>query len=63
MPRHTLPAYRLHRASGQAVVTLNSADIYLGKHGTPESRRRYEQKLAEWLAAGPEPDPAMRRSA
>ena len=26
----SLPKYRLHRASGQAVVTLYGKDIYLG---------------------------------
>ena len=32
------PSYRLHKPSGQAVVTLNGRDYYLGKHGTAESR-------------------------
>jgi len=32
MPRlsHRLPKYRKHRASGQAIVTLNGRDYYLG---------------------------------
>ncbi len=30
-----VPKYRLHRPTGQAVVTLNGRDTYLGKHGTP----------------------------
>jgi integrase len=51
MPTRT-PSYRLHRPSGQAVVTLNGRDIYLGKHGTPESRAEYDRRLAEWLASG-----------
>ena len=46
------PSYRLHKPSGQAVVTLNGKDFYLGKHGTPESRAEYDRFLAEWLAAG-----------
>ena len=29
-----IPAYRLHKAYSQAVVTLNGRDHYLGKHGT-----------------------------
>jgi hypothetical protein len=33
-----VPAYRLHRRSGQAVVTLDGRDFYLGIHGSPESR-------------------------
>lgn len=53
MPRLTsrLPSYRHHRASGQAVVTLGGRDIYLGRHGSPESRASYERVMAEWLAA------------
>jgi integrase len=46
------PSYRLHKATGQAVVTLNGRDVYLGKHGTPESKSEYDRLLAEWLAAG-----------
>jgi integrase len=50
--RSRTPQYRHHRPSGQAVVTLSGRDFYLGKHGTPESRERYDQLLAEWLAKG-----------
>jgi integrase len=45
------PSYRLHKASGQAVVTLDGKDRYLGKHGTPESVARYERLISAWLAA------------
>ena len=41
MPRR-LPSYRLHRPSGQAVVTLDGRDHYLGRHGSPASRAAYE---------------------
>jgi hypothetical protein len=34
------------------VVTLNGRDIYLGKHGTDESRAEYERRIAEWHASG-----------
>lgn len=53
MPRlsNRLPSYRLHRASGQAVVTLNGRDIYLGLHNTEESRGRYKLVIHEWLAS------------
>jgi len=47
-----IPSYRLHKPSGQAVVTLNGKDFYLGKYDTPESRAEYERMLAEWLANG-----------
>ncbi|MCA9240209.1 MAG: tyrosine-type recombinase/integrase [Planctomycetales bacterium] len=54
MPRlsQSLPAYRKHRASGQAVVTLSGRDCYLGPHGSRASRREYDRLTAEWLAAG-----------
>jgi integrase len=45
-----IPSYRLHRPSGQAVVTLDGRDRYLGKHNTPESQSEYERLISEWLA-------------
>ena len=39
--RNKLPSYCQHKASGQAVVTLDGHDYYLGKHGTPRSREKY----------------------
>lgn len=52
MPRltHKVPSYRHHRASGQAAVTLNGRDHYLGPHGSPESREAYNRVLQEWLS-------------
>ncbi len=44
-----LPKYRKHRASGQAVVTLNGRDHYLGPHGTQVSKRKYDCLIGEWL--------------
>ena len=44
------PSYRLHKPSGQAVVTLDGHDVYLGKHDTPQSRQEYDRLVAEWLA-------------
>src|SRR6516165_2009504 len=58
MPRvPTIPAYRLHKQSGQAVVTLPDGlgrrrDVLLGKYGSPESRKEYARVLAEWEANG-----------
>lgn len=54
MPRltHSVPKYRKHRASGQAVVTLAGKDHYLGPHGTKASRLEYDRVVTEWLAAG-----------
>ena len=42
----TPPAYRHHKRTGQAVVTVNGRDVYLGKHGTKKSRERYSEIIA-----------------
>ena len=57
MPRlvNKFPSYRLHKASGQAVVTLGGKDFYLGPHGTEASRNEYNRVLAEWLASDRRP--------
>lgn len=54
MPRLTrsVPKYRKHKASGQAVVTLSGVDHYLGPHRSTTSIREYDRLVAEWLAAG-----------
>jgi hypothetical protein len=51
MPRlvDALLKYRKHKASGQAVVTLNGRDSYLGPHGNNASNALYERLIAEWL--------------
>jgi integrase len=46
------PKYRCHKPSGQAVVTLEGHDHYLGKWQTPESKQEYDRLVAEWLANG-----------
>ena len=51
-PNPRLPKYRKHKASGQAIVTLNGVDFYLGPHGSAASRHEYDRLIAEWLAAG-----------
>src|SRR5262245_31716457 len=56
--RNQIPAYRLHKASGQAIVTLTDAvlgtrkDRLLGRHGTPASRAEYGRVIGEWEARG-----------
>ncbi|MGD0462866.1 MAG: hypothetical protein ABSB74_10300 [Tepidisphaeraceae bacterium] len=47
-----LPRYRLHRRSGQAIVTLNGRDHYLGPHGSQTSIAEYDRLIAEWLTSG-----------
>jgi integrase len=55
--RSALPTYRLHKQSGQAIVTLPDGtggrrDVLLGRYGTPHSRQEYLRVLGEWEAAG-----------
>src|SRR5215831_5695108 len=55
--RRTVPAYRLHKQSGQAVVTLtdglgNRRDVLLGRYETPESRAEYARVILEWETSG-----------
>ena len=54
MPRLTAtpPKYRKHKRSGQAVVTLNGRDYYLGPHGSKTSRAEYDRVISEWLVNG-----------
>ena len=58
MSRHSkVPTYRLHKQSGQAIVTLTDdlgsrRDVLLGKYGSPESRKEYARVIAEWEASG-----------
>ena len=55
MPRiagTSIPKYRKHRATGQAVVTIGGIDHYLGPHGTKASLIEYDRLIAEWMANG-----------
>jgi integrase len=47
-----VPAYRRHKATGQAVVTLDGTDFYLGVFGSPPSHAEYNRLVGEWLANG-----------
>lgn len=53
-----IPSYRLHKASGQAVVTLNGRDVYLGKINTKASRTEYARVIGEWESNGRNLPPA-----
>lgn len=46
------PNYRLHKASGQAVVTLDGRDHYLSVHQSQVSLDEYRRMVAEWIANG-----------
>lgn len=55
-PNGSLPTYRLHKSSGQAVVTLTDPsgrrrDRLLGPYGSPDSHAEYRRVLAEWEAS------------
>jgi hypothetical protein len=51
-----LPTYRLHKPSGQAVVTIRTTsgrrDVYLGVHNSPENRKEYARVIVEVAASG-----------
>jgi hypothetical protein len=49
MPRliRSNPTYRKHKASGQAVVTLDGRDTYLGPQGTGASQPDYDRFVGE----------------
>lgn len=54
MPRrkNTLPKYRLHQASGHARTQIGGKEFWLGKFDSPESRRLYDELIAQWLQEG-----------
>lgn len=54
----SIPTNRKHRASGQAVVSLNGRDFYLGPHGTKASQLEYDRLIGEWLQQGRQIHPA-----
>jgi hypothetical protein len=65
MPRrpNPVPTYRLHRQSGQAIVTVRDAagrrrDMLLGRFGSPESRAEYARVVAEAHSAAGRLTPA-----
>lgn len=47
-----VPGYRLHKPSGQAVVTLAGRDHYLGPHGSDASHAKYQRLAAEYVRNG-----------
>src|SRR6185437_3059935 len=50
-PNVSVPSYRHHKPSGQAVVTLSGKDHYLGPWESESSKAEYKRVLSEWLAA------------
>lgn len=50
-----VPAYRLHKKSGQAVVSFGAKDHYLGRFGSSDSKDKYDRLISEYLGAGRNP--------
>jgi hypothetical protein len=48
----SLPTYRHHRSSGQALVTIDGDDVYLGVYDTPASKAEYARVIAEFATTG-----------
>jgi integrase len=44
-----VPAYKLHKGSGQAFVRLGKRFVYLGSHGSPESHEAYARVVSDVL--------------
>lgn len=51
MPRlsKSLPKYRKHKRSGQAIVTVGGKDHYLGRYGTQASELEYDRIVTSGL--------------
>jgi integrase len=56
-PKSTIPAYRLHKGTGQAVAYIDRREHYLGVHGSTESRQKYAELVSQ-VTAGDIPKPA-----
>ena len=52
LKENQVPLYRLHKQSGQAIVTLSGKDHLLGEFDSKASREKYDRLIAEWLANG-----------
>ena len=47
-----VPPYKLRKSTGQAYAVFDGKRKYFGRYELPESRAKYDQFVAEWLAAG-----------
>jgi len=56
-PETYVPSCRLHRQSGQAIVTFGGRDHLLGPHNSPTSGEKYKQLIARSLLGTLEPAP------
>lgn len=60
-PKSSIPAYSLHKPSGQACVYIDRRRVYLGKHGSPASKRKYLEVLDNLQAGRHDPTDAAPR--
>ena len=58
MPRlvTSIPKYRKHKGSGQAMVTVNGRDHYLGPHGTKAIKLEYDRIINQWIVSSRNPN-------
>jgi integrase len=52
-PKNPVPSYLLHKTSGQARMRVHGRYVYLGPHGSPESKAEYRRICGELDAAQP----------
>jgi integrase len=52
----SLPTYRLYKRTGQAVVTIDGHDYYLGEYGSRDSKAKYQRLIDAWLAGNQSSD-------
>ena len=48
LKKGSLPSYRLYKRTGQAVVTIDGRDHYLGPFGSPSSKQKYAGLIRSW---------------
>ncbi|MFM7185752.1 MAG: tyrosine-type recombinase/integrase [Planctomycetota bacterium] len=56
-----LPAMRHHRRSGNARVRIGGIEHWLGPWGSADSRLRYDELIAAWIASGRKSVEAVKR--
>lgn len=54
-PRSLKPSYCLDKSSGRAYVVIDFRRTYLGKHGTQDSRDKYDRLIGEWIGRHRQP--------
>ena len=47
-----IPSYSRHKPTGQAVVTINGSDAYIGSWNTAANKAEYDRLIDEFLANG-----------